>query len=237
MDLSLNNLALVIFLSLSLSFCLFPGTVLAKLRKNYYHKTCPNVENIVRDAVTKKFQQTFVTAPATIRLFFHDCFVQGCDASVMIASSGGNKAEKDHPDNFSLAGDGFDTVIKAKEAVDAVPSCRNKVSCADILAMATRDAIALLGGPYYEVEQGRLDGLSSTAAAHTVGFSHCSKFANRIHNFSRLNAVDPALDRGYASRLRQMCPKNVDTRVAVDVDVKTPRKFDNVYFKNLQKSV
>ena len=71
-------------------------------------------------------------------------FEQGCDASVMIASSGSNKAEKDHPDNLSLAGDGFDTVIKAKAAIDAVASCRNKVSCADILTMATRDVVLLV---------------------------------------------------------------------------------------------
>lgn len=63
----------------------------------------------------------------------------------MIASTGGNTAEKDHPDNLSLAGDGFDTVIKAKAAVDAVPGCKNKVSCADILVMATRDVISLVG--------------------------------------------------------------------------------------------
>ena len=62
----------------------------------------------------------------------------------MVASSGNNKAEKDHPDNLSLAGDGFDTVIKAKAALDAVPQCRNKVSCADILALATRDVINLV---------------------------------------------------------------------------------------------
>ena len=62
----------------------------------------------------------------------------------MVASAGNNTAEKDHPNNLSLAGDGFDTVIRAKAAVDAVPQCRNKVSCADILAMATRDAIALV---------------------------------------------------------------------------------------------
>ena len=61
----------------------------------------------------------------------------------MIASPS-NTAEKDHPDNLSLAGDGFDTVIKAKAAVDADPKCRNKVSCADILALATRDAIVLV---------------------------------------------------------------------------------------------
>ncbi|XWS45172.1 hypothetical protein CRYUN_Cryun15aG0113700 [Craigia yunnanensis] len=261
---------LVVVLSLSLSFCLLPGTASAQLRQNYYANTCPSVENIVRAAVTKKFSQTFVTVPATIRLFFHDCFVQGCDASVIIQSSGGNTAEKDHPDNLSLAGDGFDTVIKAKEAVDAVSSCRNKVSCADILAMATRDAIVLSGGPPYAVELGRLDGLSSTAAsvngklpqpsfnlnqlnsmfaangltqadmialsaAHTVGFSHCSKFANRIYNFSRQNAVDPTLNPTYATQLQQMCPRNVDPRIAINMDPNTPRQFDNVYYQNLQK--
>ena len=55
-----------------------------------------------------------------------------------------NKAEKDHPDNISLAGDGFDTVIKAKQAVDKDPNCKNKVSCADILALATRDVVVLV---------------------------------------------------------------------------------------------
>lgn len=70
---------------------------------------------------------------------------------MVVASTPNNKAEKDHPDNLSLAGDGFDTVIKAKAAVDAVPSCRNKVSCADILTMAARDVIALVGVLIYHV--------------------------------------------------------------------------------------
>ncbi|KAK4487370.1 hypothetical protein RD792_006005, partial [Penstemon davidsonii] len=113
-------------------------------RQNYYANVCPDVENIVKNAVSLKFKQTFTTVPAVIRLYFHDCFVSGCDASVMVASTPGNTAEKDHPDNLSLAGDGFDVVIKAKAALDANPRCRNKVSCADILALATRDAIALV---------------------------------------------------------------------------------------------
>ncbi|XP_047971499.1 peroxidase 51-like [Salvia hispanica] len=244
------------------------GLCSAQLSQNFYAKVCPDVENIVKKAVSAKFSQTFVTVPATIRLFFHDCFVSGCDASVIVASTAGNTAEKDHPDNLSLAGDGFDTVIKAKAAVDAVSSCKNKVSCADILALATRDAIVLAGGPTYPVELGRLDGLSSTSAsvegnlpqpsfsldqlnkmfaskglsqtdmialsaAHTVGFSHCSRFANRIYNFSRQNPVDPTLDPQYATQLQGMCPKNVDPRVAINMDPATPRIFDNAYFKNL----
>ncbi|XP_022149519.1 peroxidase 51-like [Momordica charantia] len=259
------------FLLLCLLFAALPIS-LAQLRRDFYADVCPNVESIVRTAVTKKFRQTFVTVPATLRLFFHDCFVQGCDASVMISSSGGNTAEKDHPDNLSLAGDGFDTVIKAKAAVDAVPGCRNKVSCADILVMATRDVISLARGPSYSVELGRKDGLVSRAsdvngklpqpsfnlnqlnamfaanglsqadmialsAAHTVGFSHCSKFANRIYNFSRTNPVDPTLDKAYATKLQGMCPKDVDPRIAIDMDPNTPQRFDNVYFKNLQQGM
>lgn len=62
---------------------------------------------------------------------------------MLLASPNGN-AEKDHPDDISLPGDGFDTVIKAKAAVGRDPGCRNKVSCADILAMSTRDVVALV---------------------------------------------------------------------------------------------
>ncbi|KAL9229420.1 hypothetical protein vseg_004886 [Gypsophila vaccaria] len=133
----------------------------ATLMKNFYKERCPNLETIVGGAVTAKYQQTFVAAPATLRLFFHDCFVEGCDASVMILSSEGD-AEVDAPNNLSLGGEGFDTVIKAKKAVEA--QCPGVVSCADILALATRDVVYLSGGPYYAVELGRLDGVVSKAS-------------------------------------------------------------------------
>ncbi|KAJ6841963.1 peroxidase 51-like [Iris pallida] len=263
------KVALLLF---TLGLCLFSRLGSAQLRQNYYANICPNVETIVRNAVTAKFQQTFVTGPATLRLFFHDCIVQGCDASVIVASTPTNTAEKDHPDNISLAGDGFDTVIRAKAAVDAVPQCTNKVSCADILAMATRDVIALAGGPSYAVELGRLDGLSSVAssvegklpkpsfnvdqlnsifaanglsqtdmialsAAHTLGFSHCNRFADRIYNFKPGTPVDPTLNKTYAAQLQESCPKNVDPSIAISIDPITPQTFDNQYFKNLQQGM
>ncbi|XP_009347014.2 peroxidase 16 [Pyrus x bretschneideri] len=245
------------------------GTACAQLRTDFYKGTCPNLESIVSSAVKTKFQQTFVTAPATLRLFFHDCFVRGCDASVLIQSPT-NQGEKDHPDNLSLAGDGFDTVIKAKAAVDSDPNCKNKVSCADILALATRDVVQLAGGPSYTVELGRRDGKVSTMAsvqrrlpsptfnldqlnsmftshglsqtdmvalsgAHTLGFSHCSRFSKRIYSFSSKTRIDPTLDPAYALQLRQMCPTRVDPRIAINMDPTTPRAFDNVYFQNLQQ--
>nr|GEX34206.1 hypothetical protein [Tanacetum cinerariifolium] len=148
-----------------------PKTFAAELKQNYYANICPNVETIVLNAVAAKvkLQPKSIPAtlwlfvlivsssvpnavaakvklqpksiPATLRLFFHDCFVQGCDASNLIQSSG---SEKDHEDNLSLAKDGFDILNQTKAAVDAVPSCKKKVSCADILTMATKDVIKML---------------------------------------------------------------------------------------------
>ncbi|KAL0735915.1 hypothetical protein Bca4012_012125 [Brassica carinata] len=252
------------FLLVTLFFCMVTESD-AQLSENFYASRCPNVELIVRQAVTTKYQQTPITAPATLRMFFHDCFVGGCDASVLIASDNGD-AEKDAHDNISLAGDGFDTVAKAKLAVEA--QCPGLVSCADVLALAARDVVVLAGGPGFKVELGRRDGLVSQASrvdgklpgpeldvtglvdlfagnglsmtdmialsgAHTIGFSHCDRFAHRLYNFSALMPVDPTLDPAYAQQLMDTCPRVVDPNTVSNLDVNTPDVFDNVYFQNL----
>nr|XP_017215845.1 PREDICTED: peroxidase 55-like [Daucus carota subsp. sativus] len=137
------------------------GQCQAHLKENFYSSTCPNVESIVNQAVSKKLRQPFPTIPATLRLFLHDCFFEGCDASILITSSD-RDAERDAEENLSLPGDGFDTVIKAKEAVET--KCPGVVSCADILAVAARDVVRMAGGPSFNVELGRRDGLISKAS-------------------------------------------------------------------------
>lgn len=147
-------------------FLAFLSTALpteSRLYSNYYAKSCPRFTQIVQDTVTNKQITSPTTAAATLRLFFHDCLHNGCDASILISSSPFNKAERDADINLSLPGDAFDVVVRAKTALEL--ACPNTVSCADILSVATRDLVTMMGGPYYNVPLGRRDGKSSRASA------------------------------------------------------------------------
>ncbi|KAK1325341.1 Peroxidase 44 [Acorus calamus] len=81
---------------------------------------------------------------------------KGCDASILIDSPK-KKSEKFAPPNLTVRG--FDIIEEVKNALEA--RCPDTVSCADIIALSTRDAVALSGGPNYAVPTGRRDGLVS----------------------------------------------------------------------------
>nr|GEY81875.1 hypothetical protein [Tanacetum cinerariifolium] len=52
-------------------------------------------------------------------------------------------------------------------------------------------------------------------------------FSNRIYNSNKQNPVDPTLSPSYATQLQQEFPKNVEPRIAINMDPNTPRTFDN----------
>ncbi|RZC62188.1 hypothetical protein C5167_023950 [Papaver somniferum] len=56
---------------------------------------------------------------------------------------------------------GYDLIDQIKSALER--ACPRLVSCADIIAVATRDAVALARGMNYRVQTGRRDGFSSQA--------------------------------------------------------------------------
>ncbi|KAM6583923.1 hypothetical protein CsatB_010925 [Cannabis sativa] len=77
----------------------------------------------------------------------------GCDASILIDSTKDNTAEKDSPANLSLRG--YELIDEVKEELEH--QCPGVVSCADIVAMAARDAVFFAGGPVYDIPKGRKD--------------------------------------------------------------------------------
>ncbi|XP_051125683.1 peroxidase 1-like [Andrographis paniculata] len=144
---------------LSLS-CIISLSNAQGLTLDYYKKTCPNVEDIVKRETARIMAAAPTLAAPLLRLHFHDCFVRGCDGSVLINSTTNNRAERDSPPNLTLRG--FGSIDRVKSAVEK--ECPATVSCADILALVARDAVSILNGPFWPVPLGRRDGRVSNAS-------------------------------------------------------------------------
>jgi peroxidase len=252
------------------------GVKTTKLTPDFYKKTCPHAERIIAEVIQAKQMESPTTAAGVLRVFFHDCFVSGCDASVLIASNQFAKSEHDAEINHSLPGDAFDAVVRAKLALEM--QCPGVVSCADILALASGVLVTMTGGPRFPVPLGRKDSLSSSptapevelphtnftvdrliqmfgakgfsvqelvalSGAHTLGFSHCKEFADRIFNYrdklsGKPEPFDPTMNPAFAKGLQGACRDYLkDPTIAAFNDIMTPGKFDNMYFVNLERGL
>ncbi|GFP79823.1 peroxidase 15 [Phtheirospermum japonicum] len=156
----------------------------AQLSPTFYSTTCSNLTDIVSDQIN----QTLISDPrigaSLLRLHFHDCFVQGCDASILLDTSGTIQSEKNAAPNVNSTR-GFELVDKIKTAVEQ--SCPGFVSCADILALAAQSAVQLAGGPAWNVKLGRRDSLSANQAlANTSIPTPVESIANITAKFTAL---------------------------------------------------
>ncbi|KAJ8627850.1 hypothetical protein MRB53_021157 [Persea americana] len=137
----------------------FLVSVQGQLQLGFYDKTCPKAEEIVLDYVKKHIPNAPSLAAPLLRMHFHDCFVRGCDGSVLINSTANNTAEKAAVPNQTLRG--FDFIDGIKSLLEE--ACPGVVSCADIVALAARDSVGTIGGPFWRVPTGRRDGRVSNA--------------------------------------------------------------------------
>ncbi|GMN70820.1 hypothetical protein TIFTF001_054538, partial [Ficus carica] len=109
---------------------------------------------------------------------------KGCDGSILLDDTSSFTGEKTaRPNNNSARG--FDVVDRIKAKVEQV--CPAVVSCADILAIAARDSVAILGGPNYKVKLGRRDSKTASFSAANSGVippptSTLSNLINRFRN-------------------------------------------------------
>ncbi|XP_059276970.1 peroxidase 27-like [Lycium ferocissimum] len=128
------------------------------LKHGFYRKTCPKVEAIVRKTTAEYISKAPTLTSPLLRMHFHDCFVRGCDGSVLLNSTKNNQAERDALPNQSLRG--FQVINGVKFALE--DNCPGVVSCADILALVARDVVSMIKGPYWKVPLGRRDGRVSS---------------------------------------------------------------------------
>ncbi|KAL4279715.1 hypothetical protein GQ457_03G038540 [Hibiscus cannabinus] len=120
----------------------------------FYQFSCLQADDIVMLVLKKAIAKEPRMAASLLRLHFHDCFVQGCDASILLDDSATIVSEKNAlPNRNSIRG--FEVIDEIKAKLEE--ACPQTVSCADILAMAARGSTVLSGGPSWELPLGRKD--------------------------------------------------------------------------------
>ncbi|KAL6979831.1 peroxidase [Sarracenia purpurea var. burkii] len=83
----------------------------------------------------------------------------GCDASVLLDNSDSIVSEKQAGPNLNSLR-GFEVIDEIKYILEE--ACPDTVSCADILALAARDAVRSRGGPRWNVYLGRRDSIKAS---------------------------------------------------------------------------
>ncbi|GMY16157.1 peroxidase 59-like isoform X1 [Fagus crenata] len=226
--------------SLIITFFMFLGArSTSPLTPNFYGKTCPNLFTVVKNEVQKAFDKENRMAASLLRLHFHDCFVNGCDGSILLDARDGEKISISNNNSAR----GFEVVDDIKNAVER--ECPGVVSCADILAIAARDSVVITRGPSWTVLLGRRDGFVSSRTAaddglpsafeslenitkkyakvglniidvvsssgsHTIGLARCAAFSNRLYNFLETGLPDSSMDENQMFQLQKLCPMNGD---------------------------
>ncbi|KAJ1422902.1 Secretory peroxidase [Sesbania bispinosa] len=184
----------------------------------------------------------------------------GCDGSVLLNDTPNFIGEKTaFPNIGSIRG--FEVVDEIKAAVDK--ACKRPVvSCADILAIAARDSVSILGGPHYwyRVLLGRRDARNASRDAANTNlpppfFSFSQLLSNfQSHGldlkdlialsgahtigFAQCSAFrnriynDTNIDPNFASTLQRTCHKNGGDNKLASLDA-TPTRFDTAYYTAL----
>ncbi|KAG4964658.1 hypothetical protein JHK85_039633 [Glycine max] len=231
----------------------------AELCADFYSCTCPNLLPIVKKGVAKAIQKEPRMGASLLRLHFHDCFVNGCDASILLDDTSNFIGEQTAAANNQSAR-GFNVINDIKASVEK--ECPRVVSCADILALSARDSVVYLGGPSWEVGLGRRD--STTASRSDANNSIpgpflsltalINNFANQGLSVTDLVALsgahtiglaecknfrahiynDSNVDPSYRKFLQSKCPpRSGNDKTLEPLDHQTPIHFDNLYFQNL----
>ncbi|KAK7305504.1 hypothetical protein VNO77_43410 [Canavalia gladiata] len=233
----------------------------SQLTPDFYNKICPQALPIIKSIVQRAIFHERRMGASLLRLHFHDCFVNGCDGSVLLDDTPNFTGEKTALPNLNSAR-GFDVVDEIKAAVDK--ACKRPVvSCADILAIAARDSVSILGGSvyWYKVLLGRRDARTASKDAANSNlpppfFSFSQLLGNfQSHGLDLKDLValsgahtigfaqcgtfrnriynDTNIDPKFASAMQGICPKSGGDSNLAALDRATPTRFDTSYYSAL----
>ncbi|XP_066381591.1 cationic peroxidase 1-like [Miscanthus floridulus] len=231
----------------------------AELTADYYSETCPLALTTIKVLVGAAIVSEPRMGASLVRLHFHDCFINGCDGSILLDDTDDMVGEKTaKPNNNSVRG--YEVIDTIKSAVNTI-CLGNIVSCADILAVAARDSIVALGGTSYDVLLGRRDSTTASiddanndiptpfmdlpalqASFESHGLSlhdlvvlsggHTLGYARCLFFRGRLYNETGTLDPTYAASLDERCPLSGDDDVLTALD-DTPTTVDTDYYQGL----
>ncbi|XP_043705658.1 cationic peroxidase 1-like isoform X2 [Telopea speciosissima] len=239
-------------------FLVLVGMASAQLSSTYYSSSCPNALSTIKSAVNSAVSSESRMGASLLRLHFHDCFVKGCDGSILLDDTSTFTGEKTaNPNSNSLRG--FDVIDTIKSQVETL--CPGVVSCADIVVVAARDSVVALGGPSWTVQLGRRDSTTASLSkantnipAPTLNLSGLiTAFSNkgftakemvalsgshtigqaRCTNFRARIYNESSIETSFASSLKSNCPSTGNDNNLSPLDTTSPTSFDNAYFKDL----
>ncbi|KAF8042081.1 hypothetical protein BT93_A0627 [Corymbia citriodora subsp. variegata] len=242
-----------------LFLCFLLGTASAQLSSTFYSTSCPSALSTIKSGVSSAVSKEARMGASLLRLHFHDCFVNGCDASVLLDDTTNFTGEKTAvPNNNSLRG--FDVIDTIKSQLES--ACPGVVSCADLLTVAARDSVVALGGPSWTVPLGRKDSTTASLSAANnnipaptlslsgliTAFSNKGFTAKEMVALSGSHTIGQArctsfrnhlynesnINVTFATSLKANCPSSGGDNNLSPLDTTSPTSFDNAYFKNLQ---
>ncbi|CAL4908321.1 unnamed protein product [Urochloa decumbens] len=232
--------AVVLLLALAGAAHGYPRGSGSPLSSAFYDDSCPSAYDIVRRVIEHARVSDPRIPASLIRLHFHDCFVQGCDGSLLLDEDlPAIQTEKDVPANDKSAR-GFEVVDDIKCALEE--ACPGIVSCADILALAAEISVELSGGPTWKVLLGRRDGTTTNIeAANNLPspFDSLELLQEKFRNFNLEDTDLVALQGAHTFGKAQCqftqanCAAGQPDDTLENLDEVTPKVFDNKYYGNL----
>lgn len=234
-----------------------------ELSTDFYKASCPQIYQVIEEKVESIVKRDPGQAAGILRIMFHDCFVQGCDASILLEKPVTEQTAT--PNNASIRASSLRALDEIKESVEEV--CPDVVSCADTIALSTAIAVHLVGGPMIPFATGRRDSLSAASNQTVVNNippptlnitalkqnfqNHGLDIKDLVslsggHTIGQAHCrfVDPQLsptvstdlNPSFAANLSRIClPANNAAKqgLTVHLDFITRDLFDNAYFKNV----